>query len=104
MSETPNQTPSDNPTSESLTLGVYLKRAREAKGIQLSDLARENRMSDDYLIAIEDGNYSLLPGDTYVRAYLKSIARRLEIEESKVLNWYLKETKQEKKVELTRNL
>tara|TARA_B110000483_G_scaffold242634_1_gene329101 strand:- start:2604 stop:3500 length:897 start_codon:yes stop_codon:yes gene_type:complete len=98
MSQTKNPNPSDNNPkleNEKLTLGDYIKRAREAKQIELGDLARENRMTDEYLTYLEQGNYAQLPGDTYVRAYLKSIAKRLQLSEEKILTWYLKETKQE---------
>lgn len=100
MSETENQTPLDD--SQSLDqptqdhLGSYIKRERERQKIELPDLARENRMPESYLQALEAGNYSELPGDTYTRAYLKSISTRLGLEEEKILNWYLKETKQAK--------
>lgn len=130
MSEIDNQKPSDNPeltpqggnvsennTSESNTsevssteqpgqegvsvkLGDYLRRAREAQKLELSQLARENRMTDSMLQAIEQGNYEELPGDTYIRAYLKSIAHRLHLEETKIIDWYLKETHQVKPNEL----
>lgn len=120
MSEIDNQKPSDNPelspevnakseTSSNepsgqddvnVKLGDYLKRAREAQKLELSQLARENRMTDSMLNAIEQGNYEDLPGDTYIRAYLKSIAHRLHLDESKIIDWYLKETHQVKPNEL----
>lgn len=97
MSETENQTPSDSPQA---TLGDYIRRAREAQNIELSQLARENRMTDAFMQAIEEGNYSILPGDTYTRAYLRSVAARLGLDDEKILQWYLKETHQTKANEL----
>lgn len=97
MSETENQTPSDSPQT---TLGDYIRRAREAQNIELSQLARENRMTDAFMQAIEEGNYSILPGDTYTRAYLRSVAARLGLDDEKILQWYLKETHQTKANEL----
>lgn len=75
-------------------LGSYLKRAREIAKLSLADLARESRISEEFLAAIEENRWDELPGDTYARAYLQSITKRLGLDQEKMLAWYLKITNQ----------
>lgn len=74
------------------TLGEYIRRARLAAGVDLSDLAREIRVPTDMLEHLEQGNYAKLPVDAYVRGYLNTICTRLELNRAKVLDWYAKES------------
>jgi cytoskeletal protein RodZ len=75
-------------------LGSYLKRAREIAKLSLADLARESRISEEFLAAIEENRWDELPGDTYARAYLQSITKRLGLDQEKMLAWYLQITNQ----------
>ncbi len=70
------------------TLGEYIRRARLAAGVDLSDLAREIRVPTEMLEYLEQGNYAKLPVDAYVRGYLNTICTRLELNRAKVLEWY----------------
>jgi len=72
-------------------LGAYLKRAREAARIDLATLAREKRLSREYLEAIEASRWEALPGPTYIRAYLTSLAQPLRLDREKILQWYSEE-------------
>jgi cytoskeletal protein RodZ len=69
-------------------LGERLKELREAAGMTRSDLAVRAGMPDRYLAALEAGKYALLPGDVYVRNFLKVLARELGVEERRVLARY----------------
>ncbi|SDY69522.1 protein RodZ, contains Xre-like HTH and DUF4115 domains [Evansella caseinilytica] len=55
-------------------LGLRLKHAREEKGYTLDELQTITKIQKRYLIAIEEGDYSRLPGDFYARAFVKSYA------------------------------
>jgi cytoskeletal protein RodZ len=52
-------------------LGNRLKEARLAKGLSLEDLQSITKIQKRYLIGIEEGNYSSMPGNFYVRAFVK---------------------------------
>jgi cytoskeletal protein RodZ len=80
------RTMSDKAAEEKL--GEYLKRARLAAGIELAELAREIRITPDMLDHLENGRYEKLPVQAYVRGYLNTICTRLELNRSKVLDWY----------------
>ncbi len=69
-------------------LGDYLRQQREAKGISLDDLAARTRIRVHYLQAIEAGDWGLLPGEAYARAFVRSYARCLQLDEADVLVRY----------------
>lgn len=55
-------------------LGIHLKTAREEKGFTLEELQTLTKIQKRYLVAIEEGDFSRLPGDFYARAFVKSYA------------------------------
>ncbi|WP_338469788.1 DUF4115 domain-containing protein [Niallia sp. XMNu-256] len=55
-------------------LGTRLKEARLSKNLSLDDLQEITKIQKRYLIGIEEGNYSLMPGAFYVRAFIKQYA------------------------------
>ena len=61
-------------------LGNRLKEARLAKGLSLDDLQTATKIQKRYLIGIEEGNYSLMPGKFYVRAFIKQYAEAVGLE------------------------
>jgi cytoskeletal protein RodZ len=70
------------------TLGSYLRVAREARGLDLRDAAQQTRISIGYLKAIEDEDFSKLPGEVFVRGFLKSYARFLGLPDDEVMKRY----------------
>lgn len=70
------------------TLGQYLREAREAMGIDLREAAQQTRISINYLKALEDEDFSKLPGEVFVRGFLKNYGRFLRLEESEVIKRY----------------
>lgn len=55
-------------------MGTRLKEARIAKGYSLEDLQEVTKIQKRYLAGIEEGNYSMMPGQFYVRAFIKQYA------------------------------
>src|SRR5690606_13619511 len=60
-------------------LGSRLKEAREQKGLSLDDLQHMTKIQKRYLVGIEEGNYSVMPGKFYVRAFIKQYAEAVGI-------------------------
>lgn len=74
-------------------LGSYLRNAREARGLDLRDAAQQTRISINYLKAIEDEDFSKLPGEVFVKGFLKNYARFLRLPEDEVVIRYKECTK-----------
>ncbi|MCU9612036.1 helix-turn-helix domain-containing protein [Caldibacillus lycopersici] len=61
-------------------LGNRLKEAREEKGISLDKLQEITKIQKRYLIGIEQGNYDMIPGKFYVRAFIKQYAEAVGLQ------------------------
>ncbi|EUJ46412.1 DNA-binding domain-containing protein [Listeria riparia FSL S10-1204] len=60
-------------------LGEKLKQARHAKGLSLDDLQQITKIQKRYLVAIEEGNYAVMPGKFYARAFIKQYAEAVDL-------------------------
>jgi cytoskeletal protein RodZ len=69
-------------------LGQLLRIARIERRISLEDLQESTKIRKRYLEAIEEGNYKILPGNFYVRAFIKSYAEAVGLDPNEVLNMY----------------
>src|SRR5882757_7021507 len=69
----------------SLTLGEKLREAREERGISLSEVAEQTRISSLYLEAIENNDYRNLPGGIFNKGFVKSFAKYVGLNEQEAL-------------------
>ena len=72
-------------------LGTRLKEARTAKGYSLEDLQEITKIQKRYLVGIEEGNYSSMPGSFYVRAFIKQYAEAVGLNPNEILEQYQSE-------------
>jgi cytoskeletal protein RodZ len=72
-------------------LGNRLKEARIAKGLSLDDLQSMTKIQKRYLIGIEEGNHASMPGNFYVRAFIKQYAEALNINPDEIFEAYKNE-------------
>lgn len=70
------------------TLGAYLRQARETLGIDLREAAQRTRIAFNYLKAIEEEDFAKLPGEVFVKGFLKNYARFLSLSEEDVMRRY----------------
>ncbi|MBA4536260.1 helix-turn-helix domain-containing protein [Bacillus aquiflavi] len=61
-------------------LGNQLKEARQAKGLSLDELQNITKIQTRYLKGIEEGNYDMMPGKFYVRAFIKQYAEAVDLD------------------------
>lgn len=72
-------------------LGNRLKEARLAKGLSLDDLQSMTKIQKRYLIGIEEGNYASMPGNFYVRAFIKQYSEALSLNPDEIFETYKSE-------------
>jgi hypothetical protein len=70
--------------------GALLRAVREARGPSLQDVAATTRISVRYLEAIEADAFDQLPSATFVRGYVREVARLLRLDETAVVAGYMK--------------
>ncbi len=72
-------------------LGAHIKKEREKKNISLEELHEETKIRQLYLEAIENGEFSTLPGEVYLKGFLRTISRELSLEYGDLLERYSKD-------------
>jgi transcriptional regulator with XRE-family HTH domain len=58
-------------------LGKALTQARTARGLTLTDVERDTRISSKYIQALEEGQLETLPAPVYARAFMRTYAQYL---------------------------
>lgn len=72
----------------SQTLGEKLRKAREEKGISISEVAEQTRISPLYLDAIDADNFKPLPGGIFNKGFIRSYAKYVGVDEQEALDDY----------------
>ncbi|MBP2001049.1 cytoskeleton protein RodZ [Paenibacillus shirakamiensis] len=72
-------------------LGQQLKEARLQRGLSLDDVQDMTKIRKRYLEAIEAGDYKVLPGSFYVRAFIKTYAEAVGVEPDGLLEEHRKD-------------
>ncbi|SLL36510.1 cytoskeletal protein RodZ [Mycobacteroides abscessus subsp. abscessus] len=85
-------------------LGNRLKEAREAKGLTLEELQEITKIQVRYLVGIEEGNYSMMPGKFYTRAFIKQYAEAVDLVPEELFEEYKEEVPTTANDELPQNL
>lgn len=70
------------------SLGEKLKQAREERGITISEVAEQTRISALYLQAIENDDYRTLPGGIFNKGFVKSFSKYVGVDEHEALEDY----------------
>ncbi|WP_339215567.1 helix-turn-helix domain-containing protein [Solibacillus sp. FSL W8-0372] len=84
-------------------LGARLKEARLARGYSLEDLQNITKIQKRYLIGIEEGNYAIMPGSFYVRAFIKQYAEAVGLDADEILTEYRKDIPEIQKEEVAQS-
>jgi cytoskeletal protein RodZ len=71
-----------------LGIGDTLRQARRRIGCSLSDAAADTRVRETYLAALEQEEFAGLGGDVYVKGFIASYARYLELDPEPLLVRY----------------
>lgn len=63
------------------SIGEFFKQVRDTKGLTLDDVALKTRIHPDFLIALEEGNFTKLPDQVFAKGFVRSYARSLGLDE-----------------------
>ena len=79
--------------------GELLKEARKKKRLRYIKLSSELSIPEKYLEALEENNFSIMAGPTYVRGYLRAYAKKLDLDPELVITAFEKYLKDKRKQE-----
>ena len=60
-------------------VGARLRQAREMRSLSVSDIALSLKLGTRQIEALEDGDWEVLPGQTFIRGFVRNYARVLQI-------------------------
>jgi cytoskeletal protein RodZ len=70
------------------SVGQYLRKSRESKRMSVEEISRATRMPMSSVERIESDQFDELPGEVFVRGFLKSYARSIGVSPEEVLARY----------------
>jgi len=68
------------------SVGQLLRRARERRGLSLQEIAKETKLPQRHLEALEQDNLTLLPAAFYQRAEIRAYARAVGLDQKTLLD------------------
>lgn len=69
-------------------IGNWLRQEREARGLTHADLQAITKLRMHYIVALEDGNFDLLPGGVYTRAFVRTYALGMGVNPAPIMHRY----------------
>jgi len=69
-------------------IGVLLRGAREARGMSLADVSEITKIRSKYLDAIERGEFATIPGEVYLKGFIRNYADCVGLDGGKVVARY----------------
>ncbi|MDU4959716.1 MAG: DUF4115 domain-containing protein [Sporomusaceae bacterium] len=73
------------------TIAEMLRDERQRQGLTLKDIEAVTNIRVLYLQAIEEGNYSVLPGEVYVKGFIRNYANALGLNGAEYVELYRRE-------------
>ena len=61
-------------------VGTRLRQTREMRSLSVSDVALSLKLGTSQIEALENGNWEVLPGQTFIRGFVRNYARVLQID------------------------
>lgn len=84
-------------------IGDKLRSAREAKGLSIADIEKATKIQSRYLEAIEQNDFDKLPGDFYVRAFIRQYAQIVGLDGKELLSDFHQDVPESKPDEYVEN-
>jgi cytoskeletal protein RodZ len=80
-----------DPSGAAERAGDILRSARESRGISIDEIAKKFKIHARHIEALESSRYDQLPGDPYIRVYLKTLSTFLSLHSEEILERFFKE-------------
>ena len=68
--------------------GSYLKHERELRGVPLEEISGATKIHIRFLQALEENKFDELPGEVFIKGYIRSYANIIGSDVEEVLNIY----------------
>ena len=94
--EKPSLKKKEKEMPEDISLGIFLKKSREERHIELDEVAEATRIRRHNLEAIENDEWNKLPPQVFIKGFLKSYAEFLGLDKETVIHHYLRTSSFEK--------
>lgn len=79
-----------------MSIGDRLKEARQESGLSFKEIQDSIKVRTKYLQALEEENYKLIPGEAYVRAFIKGYGNFLGLNGKELVEEYKEKLKKER--------
>ncbi len=70
------------------TIGEILKNAREKKGLTIEKLEATTHIVSRYITALENNEFNQLPGEIYIKGFIKNLSDKLSLDSKILLERY----------------
>ena len=70
------------------TIGEILKNAREKKGLTIEKLEATTHIVSRYITALENNEFNQLPGEIYIKGFIKNLSDKLSLDSKLLLERY----------------
>ncbi|WP_281698020.1 helix-turn-helix domain-containing protein [Acidaminococcus massiliensis] len=69
-------------------IGTYLRQHREEKHLTLQQAAEQTGIREPYLAALEEGDFHKIPGDVFIRGFLRNYGNYLGLDGNGLVEAY----------------
>jgi cytoskeletal protein RodZ len=83
-----------------IKIGQQFAQVRQEKGLTLTQVSHATKIREDFLRAIEHGDYKVLPGSSYAYGFVRNYAKFLGLPVEKSLALFRREFDETKNVEI----
>jgi cytoskeletal protein RodZ len=91
MPDETNAADQPKPETQADRVGDILRKERIARRVALETIAKDLKLNVTYVRSLEANNYSDLPSDPYIRVYLRSLAKYLQLDPEAILKKFYDE-------------
>lgn len=81
-------TETNNDNTANMTVGQTLRQAREAHSYSVAYVSAHTHLNEEVITALESDNHDVLPSPVFVKGYIRSYAKLLEVDIEHLLGDY----------------